>query len=361
MKKYIFLTLFSLSLVQIYAQKSYMQSCKHKMLVMSYNVENLFDTLDNPHKVDNDFLPDGKKQWNTHRYHEKLNHLSKVISSVDNKILPDLLALVEVENRLVLKDLAKEKALRKAHYQIIHHESPDFRGIDVALLYNSKQFIVLSQQFYKVKIADEPRFVTREILYAKLIFKKTKDTLHIFVNHWPSRRGGQAKSEHKRFAAAQVLRNITDSVFAADTKPKMIIMGDFNDEPLDKSLVDVLEAKPVDQAKVGYLFNLSLEGQTKGKGTYYYWKTKQWNMLDQLIVSGELIKTNKGLQTLSVDTKILRKDFFLYTNKEKQKSPAKSYGGKRYYGGYSDHLPIYFYFYYKVQKCKGVIGVTPVF
>jgi len=315
-------------------------------------VENLFDTIDNPHKVDNEFLPNGKKQWNTVRYQEKLEHLAQVISSVDEKKLPEIVGLIEVESKMALEDLTKEKALKKAGYQIIHHESPDFRGIDVALLYNPKRVEVLSENFYKVLIEGDNRFKTREILYAKLIFKKTKDTLHVFVNHWPSRRGGQAKSEHKRFAAAQVLRNITDSIFAADVHPRMIIMGDFNDEPLDKSLVDILEAKPVDLAQNGYLFNLSLIGQTQNIGTYYYWKTKQWNMLDQMIVSGEMIKATKGLKMLNNETGILRKDFMLYTNNEGVKTPAKSYGGKKYYGGYSDHLPVYFYFYYKTNKCK---------
>jgi len=362
MIKYIFLILISFSFLQSFAQKSFSSSCKkHSMLLMSYNVENLFDTLDDPHKVDNEFLPNSKKQWTGKRYHEKLNHLAQVISSVDEKKLPDLLSLVEVENQLVLEDLTKEKALKKAHYKIIHHESPDFRGIDVALLYNPKRFVVLSKQFYKVRIKDEPRFSTREILYAKLIFKKTKDTLHIFVNHWPSRRGGQAKSEHKRFAAAQVLRHLTDSIFSADIRPRIMIMGDFNDEPLDKSLVDVLEAKPVDQAAYGHLFNLSLKGQTENDGTYYYWKTKRWNMLDQLIVSGEMLKAKKGLQMLNDQTMILRKDFFLYKNNDGVKSPAKTYGGKKYYGGYSDHLPIYFYFYFKTNKCKGIVSETPSF
>ncbi len=348
--KYFLITLFSISALSIYAQKNLAQSCKHNLLVMSYNVENLFDTIDNPHKVDNEFLPNGKKQWNTVRYQEKLEHLAQVISSVDEKKLPEIVGLIEVESKMALEDLTKEKALKKAGYQIIHHESPDFRGIDVALLYNPKKIEVLSENFYKVLIEGDNRFKTREILYAKLIFKKTKDTLHVFVNHWPSRRGGQAKSEHKRFAAAQVLRNITDSIFATDVHPRMIIMGDFNDEPLDKSLVDILEAKPVDLAQNGYLFNLSLIGQTQNIGTYYYWKTKQWNMLDQMIVSGEMIKATKGLKMLNNETGILRKDFMLYTNNEGVKTPAKSYGGKKYYGGYSDHLPVYFYFYYKTKK-----------
>jgi len=316
---------------------------------MSYNVENLFDTIDDPHKIDNEFLPEGKKKWGTKYYNEKLNHLAKVISSVDEKKLPELIALVEIENQTVLEDLIQQKALKKGHYQIVHHESPDRRGIDVALLYNAKKFVVINEHFYKVEIEGDNYFKTREILYTKGIFKATGDTLHIFVNHWPSRRGGQAKSQHKRFEAAQTLRRITDSLFKADANPNIMIMGDFNDEPLDNSLVDVLEAKPVNDVKNGYLYNLSLELQTKNDGTYYYWKTKKWNMLDQLIVSGDMINSTEGLQIKNYDTGILRHDFFLYKNSDDVMTPAKTFGGKKYYGGYSDHLPIYFYFYY---KCK---------
>jgi len=340
--------LFSISLSGLFAQQSAI-NCRKNLLLMSYNVENLFDTIDDPHKIDNDFLPQGKKKWGTKQYNDKLNHLAKVIRSVDDKKLPDLLALIEIENQRVLEDLLRQKDLKKAHYKIIHHESPDRRGIDVALLYNAKKFILLDKNFYKVELKGDHYFKTREILYAKGVFKATGDTLHIFVNHWPSRRGGQEKSEHKRFAAAQVLRNITDSLFLTDHNPKIMIMGDFNDEPLDKSLIDILEAKAVDQVKNGKLYNLSLDLQTKNKGTYFYWKIKKWNMLDQLIVSGAMINSEKGLLIKNYDTGILRHDFFLYENSEKVMVPAKTYGGRKYYGGYSDHLPIYFYFYY---KCK---------
>ena len=316
---------------------------------MSYNVENLFDTIDAPHKLDNEFLPTSKKKWTSVRYQEKLNHLSRIISSVDSTKLPGFISLVEVENHQVLEDLSQQKKLLKAHYKIIHQESPDRRGIDVALLYNPKLFSLLDQHFYKVELSDDSNFKTRDILYAKLVFKKTKDTIHVFVNHWPSRRGGQEKSEHKRMRAAEVLKSVTDSLFIADGNPRIMIMGDFNDEPTDKSIQDVLNVKSVNSVQNSNLYNLSLNKKNQNKGTYYYWKTKEWNMIDQLIVSGQCINSNSGLQMKSMDMEILKKNFFLYTNKEGVKSPAKTYGGKKYYGGYSDHLPIYFYFYY---KCK---------
>ena len=324
-------------------------NCKKNVLIVSYNVENLFDTIDDPHKLDNEFLPQSKKKWTSNRYQSKINHLSKVISSIDSTKLPDIISLVEVENRAVLEDLSQNKSLKKAHYQIVHKESPDRRGIDVALLYNPKKFKLLSQHFYKVSLADDAYFKTRDILYAKLIFKKTKDTLHIFVNHWPSRRGGQEKSEHKRVRAAEVLKSVTDSIFKADGNPSIMIMGDFNDEPTDKSITETLQAKPLNSISNGNLYNLSLAKHLKKEGSYYYWKTKEWNMIDQLIVSGQLINSKKELQLKSTDVMIYRQNFFLYTNKKGVQSPAKTYGGTRYYGGYSDHLPIYFYLYY---KCK---------
>jgi predicted extracellular nuclease len=349
MNKLFLIMLFSINITLLFGQHNDLK-CKKNILIMSYNVENLFDTIDDPHKVDNDFLPTSKKKWTSIRYHEKLNHLAKVISSVDSSKIPDIISLVEVENQTVLEDLIKEKDLQKAHYNIVHHESPDRRGIDVALLYNPKSFKLLNQHFYKVEIEGDNYFKTREILYAKLVFKKTKDTLHVFVNHWPSRRGGQEKSEHKRIRAAEVLKGVTDSLFLADIKPRIMIMGDFNDEPTDISIANTLGANKVEDIANNKLYNLSLKTKLQKKGTYYYWKTKEWNMLDQLIVSGQVIKANKGLQIKDTDTQILRKSFFLYTNKEGAISPAKTYGGKKYYGGYSDHLPIYFYLYYKCKR-----------
>ncbi|RUA26970.1 MAG: hypothetical protein DSY76_05615, partial [Bacteroidetes bacterium] len=157
------------------------------------------------------------------------------------------------------------------------------------------------------------------------------------------------KSEHKRVRAAEVLKSVTDSLFKADGNPSIMIMGDFNDEPTDKSITETLQAKPLNSISNGNLYNLSLKKHLKKEGSYYYWKTKEWNMIDQLIVSGQLINSKKGLQLKSTDVMIYRQNFFLYTNKKGVQSPAKTYGGTRYYGGYSDHLPIYFYLYY---KCK---------
>ena len=348
MKKQIFIALFSIILSNVNAQNTEL-NCRKNILIMSYNVENLFDTIDDPHKLDNEFLPQSKKKWTSNRYQSKLKHLASVISSVDSTKLPELISLVEVENQEVLEDLSHQDLLKKVHYKIVHKESPDRRGIDVALLYNPKMFKLLEEHFYKVSLVDDSHFKTRDILYAKLIFKKTKDTLHVFVNHWPSRRGGQEKSEHKRMRAAEVLKSVTDSLFKVDGNPRIIIMGDFNDEPTDKSITEVLQAKALNSISNNHLYNLSLAKYLNKDGSYYYWKTKEWNMIDQLIMSGQLVNSKRGLQLKSKDVKILRHNFFLYTNKEGVQSPAKTYGGTRYYGGYSDHLPIYFYLFY---KCK---------
>jgi len=166
MKKLVLLVLYSIGFGSLIAQNSDL-NCKRNLLIMSYNVENLFDTIDDPHKTDNEFLPTSKKKWTSARYHEKLQHLAKVISSADANKLPDLLSLVEVENQLVLDDLNQQTLLKNGHYKIIHKESPDRRGIDVALLYNAKMFNLLDQHFYKVSLANDNYFKTRDILYAK--------------------------------------------------------------------------------------------------------------------------------------------------------------------------------------------------
>jgi predicted extracellular nuclease len=334
------------------AQDPYAQKCKHNVLIMSYNVENLFDTIDDPHKLDNDFLPESKKQWTSARYQTKLEHLARVISSADKQKLPDILGLVEVENQKVLEDLSAQNALRKGHYKIVHRESPDIRGIDVALLYNSKKFALLNEQFYTVRLEGNKRFKTRQILYAKLLFKKSGDTLHIFVNHWPSRRGGQAKSEPKRMAAAQTLKQVTDSIFHVSPQPKIVIMGDFNDETDNLSIDSVLQARAFSSTPASdSLYNTAANSDKQKDGTYYYWKTKEWNMLDQIIVSGALENSSgKQLRLLWRNMNILREDFFLYENKDGIKAPAKTYGGRKYYGGYSDHLPVYIYLYFKPKK-----------
>lgn len=323
------------------------KNCKKSFLVAQYNVENLFDTIDDPHKNDNEFLPQGKKEWNTKRYWDKQKKIAQIISNIDTKHLPDLVSLVEIEDLLVLQDLVNQEALSKINYRIVHHQSPDARGIDCALLYNPKTFKLLTTAFFKVKMQDNNHFKTREILYAKGV-TKSKDELHIFVNHWPSRRGGQEKSAPKRNLAATILRHAVDSIFVIDPKAKIIILGDFNDETDNESIKTILAATTEKNRQEPFLFNLATLQDLNNEGSYYYWKTKEWNMIDQMIISSSLLNASSGLQTKDENMYIFKEDWTLHKDDNGTMSPSKTYGSS-YYGGYSDHLAVYQYFYY---KCK---------
>lgn len=323
------------------------KNCKKSFLVAQYNVENLFDTIDDPHKNDNEFLPTGKKEWTSERYWDKQAKIAKVISSIDPKYLPDLVSLVEIEDKNVLEDLVKQESLSKINYQIVHNESPDARGIDCALLYNPKTMKLISTAFYKVQMEDNKHFKTREILYAKGE-TKSKDELHIFVNHWPSRRGGEEKSAVKRNLAASVLRHAIDSIFTIDSQAKIIILGDFNDETDNESIKTILGATADKNRKEPYLYDMATLQDQNNEGSYYYWKTKEWNMIDQMIISNSLLNATKGLQAKEENMNIFKPDWILHKEKDGTMAPSKTYGGS-YYGGYSDHLAVYQFFYY---KCK---------
>lgn len=347
MKLSISILTLAISLLTYSCSYSQDKSCKKSFLIAQYNVENLFDTIDNPHKNDNEFLPDGRKEWTSERYWDKQEKIAKVISSIDTKHFPDLISLVEIEDIVVLQDLVKEKSIAKAKYKIIHHEGPDARGIDCALLYNPKTFKLVSTNFYQVKMEDNNYFKTREILYAKGLLK-TKEELHVFVNHWPSRRGGEEKSAPKRNLAASVLKHAVDSIFRVDPQAKIVILGDFNDETNNKSIKDILGATADKNRKEPYLYDMATLQDLKGEGSYYYWRTKEWNMIDQMIISSALLNDNYGLQTIDNDMNIFREEWIMHKDEKGNLSPAKTYG-RGYYGGYSDHLPVYQYFYY---KCK---------
>lgn len=307
---------------------------KSSLTIVFYNVENLFDTIDAPKTKDEEFLPSGRKKWNTEKYTTKLNNLSKVLAGVDEK-RPAIIGLCEIENKTVIEDLVKTKSLQKGKYQIIHQESPDFRGIDNALLYKKKDFKYLYHKAIPVKLKNNPRFTTRDILYVKGLIKK--DTFHIFVNHWPSRSGGQAKSEHKRIQAAKTLKHTVDSIYAVNPKANIIIMGDFNDEPKDKSL-EVLT-----KSKTDNLVNLTAKYTKADEGSYYYWKTKEWNKLDQIIVSSTFQSSKTTI--IKYEYQIFKPEWILIKEGDEM-VPSKTFA-KGYNGGYSDHLPVilklYFY------------------
>ena len=213
--------------------------------VVFYNVENFFDPGIDSVNIDLEFTPPGEKHWTWSRYKVKLGHLYKTLIAVGAWDPPGLIGLCEVENRKVLDDLVNKTPLSKLEYKVVHFDSPDHRGIDCALLYLSKRFQPIHSFTLPVRFQDNPDFTTRDILYVQGILTETGDTLHVFVNHWPSRRGGKEKSEKNRLQAATTLKRNIEEINSKKQNPNILIIGDFNDTPTNKSFIDVLNAKPV--------------------------------------------------------------------------------------------------------------------
>lgn len=307
----------------------------HGRSIVFYNVENLFDTIDDPNVIDEEFLPNGKLQWNTTRYQKKLEHIVEALT-LNLEENPMLIGFVEVENGKVVMDVAKTGRLSSTRYQLAHKESPDARGIDCALLYDSDRFKPTVIANLPVQIDSVPDFKTRDILYVQGELKGKKK-LHIFVNHWPSRREGQQASEHKRIRAAEVARAKIDEILKADPKANILLMGDFNDHPNDVSIEQTLKAKATTDLSAD-LVNLLYDDHAAGKGTHNF--KGEWGVLDQFIVSKTFYNGKKGLKINGKDAKIVYEEVLLFTQRDGTKKPNTTYGGPNYYGGYSDHLPI---------------------
>lgn len=300
-----------------------------KVTVAFYNVENLFDTDDDPKKNDNDFTPEGYKNWTTERYFEKISHISKVFNTMNKSDWPVIIGLAEVENKTVLKALTKEQDLIDANYEYVHFESPDDRGIDVALMYRPAFFHVLTKKSFAVKNPAFPNSKTRDILYVKGEFYNG-EVFHFYVNHWSSRRDGIQETEPKRVFQASVLKKNIDKVLAEDENAKIVIMGDFNDFPTDISITKTLGAG----IKNTGLYNLAYALHMQDKGTISY--KNDWGMFDQFIVSQSVF--SGGLHLKKKKQTILENDWLIW----KGQKPNRTYGGNKYYGGYSDHLPTFF-------------------
>jgi len=311
------------------------KSLRQEYTVVSYNVENLFDTVDDPKIPDEEFLPASEKKWDSEKYQKKLTDLAQVISEVNPKEMPEVVGLVEVENQTVLEDLVKSGKLNGQGYAIIHEESPDYRGIDVAMIYRKDAFKEISHEVLPVVFPDDPEFKTRDILH--VTGKMRNKTVHLFVNHWPSRIGGDEKTEPKRVLAASVLKKKVDQILAVDPKARIIIMGDMNDEPANKSLQGTLGAAAPDS--VATLVNLMMPDDVAGKGTYFY--SGAWNMLDNLVVSETVLK-GKGILVEGGKGNIFSNDWMIFTKKNGDKTPNRSYVGNKYVAGVSDHFPVYF-------------------
>ena len=303
----------------------------NELQVLFYNVENLFDTIDDPAKADEEFTPTGKKMWNDERYAYKLKQLGKVIASADSH-MPDILGLCEIENRKVVEDLNASTYFSKVNYEILHNESPDGRGIDVGLMFNPDRIQLDDIEYIQstLPVGDRPN--TRLVLHAKGEFNG--EELHIYVNHWPSRYGGQKESEPNRLTVAYNVRKSVDQVLEDNSNANILLMGDFNDHPNNKSLREVIGAG-LDGSNG--MVNLMWEKHKRGEGSYNY--RGEWGALDQFVVTPSLTD-GKGLDVDLNTVQFVRHDWMMYVNDEGEAYPNRTYGGPNYYAGFSDHLPI---------------------
>ncbi len=310
----------------------------NQLTIAFYNVENLFDTLDTPDKFDEEFTPTGSKKWGSERYENKLNNLAKVINSLNNGNAPDILGLCEIENKQVINDLITTKTLAKYNYQVVHKECKDRRGIDVALIYKQGVFNLEKAYTYYIPMPDSAS-PTRDILIAQGTINKIP--ISFFVNHFPSRRGGLRKTRAKRTRAAKVLRHAIDSIIKANPADNILAMGDFNDEPTDSSMAYYIEAcNPVLKSKTQcVMYNLMYPLKMEGKGSYKY--RKNWNMLDQILVNNSLLSGTNGLVAVENSAGIFAQDWMKQKTPKYFGSPMRTFGGRKYLAGYSDHFPVF--------------------
>lgn len=310
---------------------------QNRFRVMEYNVENLFDCEHDTLKNDAEFMPDAVRKWSYFRYRDKLLKIAKVIAAAGEEYVPDLVALCEVENERAMRDLTRYTPLKEVGYRFVMTDSPDRRGIDVALLYQPGTFKLLNRRSIRIPSAQINRPPTRDILHVTGMVL-TGDTLDVFVCHMPSRSGGQKESEPYRLFTASVLKAQVDSIMCLRTNPHLLITGDFNDYPSDASIAEVLDARaPSGLPEARRLYNL-MDGR-KDEGTYRY--RGEWGILDQMIVSGMLLSEKTAFHTSYEQARILKFPFLLVEDERYGGSvPFRTYWGARYLGGYSDHLPI---------------------
>lgn len=333
--------LISISLLLIstgYAQKA----SYHPSLIGFYNLENFYDTINNPLVNDEDFLPNSEYHYNTHVFMDKVGRLASVISQIGTDMNPDGLAMLgvaEIENDTVLNALIRHKDLKNRNLKFVHYDSPDKRGIDVGLLYNPKYFTPLYSVplFVTLPGGSKDSYFTRDILYVKGVMDG--DTIHVFVNHWPSRSGGEERSIPARAAAAGVARRVVDSLMVINPNSKVVIMGDLNDDPISPSLTKTLGAKgKLSEVKQSGLFNPWLDLYKKGIGTIAY--QDSWGLFDQIVISQAwLDKEQQGYFFHKAN--IFNKQFLVQQTGRYKGYPKRTWDGSTYNYGYSDHFPVY--------------------
>ena len=307
-----------------------------------YNFENLFDTIpNNAEGRDLEFTPGGQRQWNGAKYREKVHNLAYAISNFATKTTPlgpAIIGISEIENASVIQDVISQPELAKWKLKYVHHDSPDARGVDVSLIYNPAYFKVENVTNHTLTAVP---FRTRDQMC--VVGSLLGQRVAVIVNHWPSRLGGQEKSEPNRIHAAELSKAIADSLWRVDPDMGVIIMGDLNDDPMDKSCAKTLGAKKkADGVGAHGFYNPWWEMLDKGIGTLAY--KSQWNLFDQIIISGNLVNTDGGKAWTFFDARVLSFDFLKDTEGNRVGYPKRTFSAGSYLGGYSDHFPTEVFF-----------------
>ena len=338
-RKVLVLCLAILSLGSLYAQdKPYM--------VAFYNLENLFDIYDDPEIHDNEFTPEGVKQWTEYKYQRKLANMERVLFDMAavQREYPVVIGVSEIENRTVLEDLISQPKLKGANYRICHYDSPDARGVDVAFFYRADVFKMEGSDNIKLKVEELPNFRTRDLVVMWGTIEG--EPFYFLVSHWPSRLGGKEASQFKRDACAKQIREIKDSLLAQNPATKVIVMGDFNDDATDASLVKMMGAKgKVKELERGDFFNPYYQMLRAGLGTLAY--QDAWNLFDNICVTENLVNAEEGKLRLIKGKKfygnIFSRPYMLQQEGQYKGYPLRTFVTNNFQNGFSDHLPVYIY------------------
>ncbi len=339
MKRSYLLLFFILYTIVITQAQSLLQDSSSIFRIVFYNIENLFDPTDDSLKNDDAFTPEGFNHWTYKKMRKKVNDIAKVLLAIGEREPPVIIGLAEIENLYVLKQLCYNSPLKKYRYHIVHYESPDMRGIDVAMLYRKEKFNLLHSEPISVIFPFEPQSKNRDILYAIGTFPNG-DSLHLFINHWTSRYGGYAATIPKRNYYAQLIRNKADTLLQQNPQSYILITGDLNDYPTDESVSQVLQASELNNGEAT-LYNLMFRFlKMANMGTHK--REDFWGCLDQMIVSKALVNKESSLQVKDHEAHIFNADFLLEPDEKYGGDKLfRTYLGPKYIGGYSDHLPIY--------------------
>ncbi len=339
MKRLLFTGLFVLLLAAGFAQKPYK--------VMFYNFENLFDTINDPDVLDEEFTPEGPKKWNSVKYERKLGNLERVlfdIAAIDRDY-PIVIGVSEIENRSVMEDVAARPKLAPAHYSIVHYDSPDARGVDVGFFYRPDVFQLEGSAPIPYTLESDPDFKTRDIV----TMWGTIDgaPFYFMVAHWPSRLGGKEASAYKRMRAAEIMRHAADSVLQLNPQTRVVMMGDFNDDATDDSITEVLGAKgDIRKLESGDYYNPFINVLKAGYGTLAY--QDMWNLFDNVVVSANLATgADGGWRIVKASPKarfygnIFKRNYMIQQEGQYKGYPLRTFVGNNFQGGFSDHFPVY--------------------